>query len=310
MTGVRDYRDHDFNQFVWRAMGKSLKKYNDARAALGYLMHTYKKRRLAKLVYACDQSSGELDGMANGGTGKNLFFESMKFVRSIVDIDGKDFDKRDKFKFQTVEDDTQMVSIDDYEGNIKELFTRVTGHFEVERKGLDKVVMSFDDAPKMMVSSNTSPIGFSSSFKRRLHLVEFTDHYNSDHTPADEFGDRDFFSDDWDQNDYDCLFSFLFECIQEYFKMGLKSNEASEETKVKQAIMNTGHEFAEYMNGFDIDEFTNGRILYERYVKQTGDGISQQEFYSKLRKICGIYGWEFEQKGKGFNKELKINKTK
>ena len=309
ITGIKEYREHDFNLFVWRATGENVKKYNESRAALGYLMHTYKKRRLAKLVYACDQGSGELDGMANGGTGKNLFFESMKFVRAIVDLDGKDFDKRDKFKFQTVQNDTQMISIDDYEGNIKELFTRVTGHFEVERKGLDKIVMSFDDAPKIMVSSNTSPSGFSDSFSRRLHLVEFSDHYSSDHTPADEFGDRDFFSDDWDQNDYDCLYSFLFGCIQEYLKTGLKNNESSEGTKFKQTVMNTGHEFAEYMNGFELDDFVNARTLYERYVKNTGDALSQQEFYSKMRKICGIYGWELEQRGKGLSKDLKINKN-
>lgn len=308
ITNLCDYVDHDFTQFVWRATGQNLKKYNDARAALGYLMHTYKKRRLAKLVYACDQSTGELDGMADGGTGKNLFFESMKFVRSIVDLDGKDFDKRDKFKFQTVQDDTQMVSIDDYEGNIKELFTRVTGHFEVERKGLDKVVLEFDDAPKLMVSSNTSPTGFSSSYQRRLHMVEFSDHYNSDHTPADEFGDRDFFSDDWNQNDYDCLFSFLFGCIQEYLQKGLRTQESNDGVRFKQAVMNTGRDFTEYMEGVDIDEWINGRILYERYIKNAGDGITAQEFYSKLRKLCGIYGWTLESRGKGIQKDVRIEK--
>tara|TARA_R110002012_G_scaffold43120_1_gene116767 strand:+ start:4628 stop:6883 length:2256 start_codon:yes stop_codon:yes gene_type:complete len=308
MTDVKDYKDHDFNKFVWNATGKNKQNYDDARAALGYLMHTYKKRRLAKLIYACDMSTGELDGMANGGTGKNLFFESMKFVRSIVDIDGKDFDKRDKFKFQTVQDDTQMISIDDYEGNIKELFTRVTGHFEVERKGLDKVVMHFDDAPKIMVSSNTSPTGFSQSFKRRLHLVEFSDHYNSDHTPADEFGDRDFFSDDWNQDDYDCLYSFLFGCIQQYLKLGLTRRGASDETKFKQVVLNTGHEFAEYMEGQKLVEFINARYLFEDYIKNTGDVIRQQDFYSKLRLYCGIQGWELNEKGRGLQKDVRILK--
>jgi hypothetical protein len=308
MTDLVDYQDHDFSKFVWNATGKNQQKYDDGRAALGYLMHTYKKRRLAKLVYACDQSAGELDGMANGGTGKNLFFESMKFVRSIVDLDGKDFDKRDKFKFQTVQDDTQMISIDDYEGNIKELFTKVTGHFEVERKGLDKIVISFDEAPKIMVSSNMSPSGFSNSFQRRLHLVEFSDHYNADNTPADEFGDRDFFSDDWNQNDYDCLFSFLFGCIQEYLKRGLRANDSSDGTKFKQTVMNTGQEFAEYMIGVDIDEFINGRVLLDRYVMNTGDALTQQEFYQKLRQLCAIYGWDLEQKGKGLAKDIRILK--
>jgi len=310
IVDVVEYKKHDFNIFVWNAIGKNEKSYNDSRAALGYLMHTYKKRRLAKMVYACDQSDGELDGMANGGTGKNLFFESMKFVRSIVDIDGKDFDKRDKFKFQTVQEDTQMVSIDDYEGDIKELFTRVTGHFEVERKGLDKVVMSFDDAPKIMVSSNTSPTGFSKSFKRRIHMVEFSDHYNETNTPADEFGDRDFFSDDWNQKDYDCLFSFLFGCIQEYLKNGLRDIQTSVGSKMKQSVKNTGVEFSEYVVDIDLSDYTNGRILFERYLNNAAEMISQQDFYSKLRKSCVIYGWKLETRGKGLSKDVRIKKPK
>ena len=308
LTEIRDFESHDFNQFVRRATGEDQKKYDQARAALGYLMHTYKKRRLTKLVYACDESAGELDGMADGGTGKNLFFESLKFIRSVVDLDGKDFDKRDKFKFQTIQDDTQIVNIDDYEGDIKELFTRVTGHFEIEKKGQDKVIIAFDDAPKMMISSNTSPSGFSSSFARRLHLVEFSDHYSNEHTPADEFGDRDFFSDDWGQRDYDCLYSFLFSCLQEYFKTGLTAHVVSNQNREKTLIKNVGADFADFIEGYDISFWTNGRKVLEEYMSHTGDQLTSQKFYSKLRKYCALYKHDFEQKGRGIEKEIRIIK--
>jgi len=140
VTELVDYTKHDFNMFVFNAMGKDMDRYKAACSSIGYGIHTYKKKRLAKLIYTCDQSSGELDGMAMGGSGKNLFLECLKYCRAVVDIDGKDFDKRDKFKFQTVADDTQLVSIDDYEGDIKELFTKITGHFEIEKKGMQKTV--------------------------------------------------------------------------------------------------------------------------------------------------------------------------
>ena len=119
ITKIIEYKHSDFCKFVWAAMGSNEEKYRATCAALGYAIHTYKKKRLAKLIYACDSNSGELDNLASGGTGKDLLFECLRFVRSVVLIDGKDFDKKDKFKFQTVGDDTQNVIIDDYEGGMK-----------------------------------------------------------------------------------------------------------------------------------------------------------------------------------------------
>jgi len=110
-------------------MGNDPKKYKSICSTIGYSIHTYKKQRLSKLIYACDSSSGELDGLAMGGSGKNLVQQCLEYCRAVEYIDGKDFDKRDKFKFQNVGVDTQLVIIDDYEGDIKEMFTKVTGHF-------------------------------------------------------------------------------------------------------------------------------------------------------------------------------------
>lgn len=306
VTEIVDFDNHDFAQFVYRATGQNAENFKNACSALGYMMHTYKKRRLTKLIYACDRSSGELDGMADGGTGKNLFFECLKFVRSVVDIDGKDFDKHDKFKFQTIQDDTQVVSLDDYEGNIKELFTKITGHFEIERKGMDKIIVPFDSAPKLMVSSNTAPSGFSSSYARRLHLIEFSDHYNEKNTPADEFGDRDFFSDDWTQHDWNCLFSFLFKCAQMYLSNGLSKQEISSTNKRKQLIKNTNVEFADFIETQKLDDWVNGRALYESYQKTSSENISNQQFYSFIRKYCAINNLKFETLGSGFTKSIKI----
>lgn len=309
ITEIVDYQDHAFNTFVFNAMGKDLEKYKSACSALGYGIHTYKKKRLAKLIYACDMALGELDGMASGGTGKNLFYESLKIVRSYVNIDGKDFDKKDKFKFQTVSDDTQIVLIDDYESDIKELFTKITGHFEVEKKSIEKKNFDFEVAPKIFVSSNSAPKGFSSSFNRRLHLLEFADHYNEINTPAKEFGDKDFFSDDWDQKDYNAVYSFLFACVQFYLKNGLVESINKIDNRFKQLVKNTGVDFAEYFKSFEFGEnWHNGSDVFENYVKESGDDVGIQGFYSKLRKLAAIYGMKYETNGKGKSKEFKILK--
>jgi len=305
------YQKFDFPRFVWNAMGKDVAKYKSACASIGYGLHTYKKKRLAKLIYACEAGVDELDGLASGGTGKEIFIECIKMVRNVVPVDGKDFDKRDKFKFQNVGDDTQVVVLHDYEGDISELFNRITGDFEVERKGLNKTIMEFAEAPKMFISANQSPKGFTSSFARRLHMVEFTNHYNENHTPSDDFGDRDFFSDDWNQDDWDALYSFLFNCIGEYLKNSLPNIGLDMDVhKYKLLVKNTGREFAEYFKELNVPTWTDGVGMYELYKSETKDDLTKQSFYRRLRNACKIYGFIFEDKGRGADKKIRIIKEK
>jgi hypothetical protein len=307
----KEYQKYDFPRFVWNAMGKNVEKYKSACASIGYGLHTYKKKRLARLIYCSEESMDELDGLASGGTGKDIFIECIKMIRNVISVDGKDFDKRDKFKFQNVGDDTQVVVLHDYEGDISELFNRITGDFEVERKGMNKTIMSFSVAPKMFISANSSPKGFTSSFARRLHMVEFTNHYSEQHTPADDFGEKDFFSDDWNQNDWDALYSFLFGCVGEYLKNSLpKCNINIDVQKFKLLVKNTGREFAEYFKDLDVPTWTEGNVMFDLYKAETKDDLTKQAFYRRLRNACKIYGFAFEDKGRGPLKKIKIIKEK
>lgn len=309
ITEIVDYKSKGFNftEFLYKAMGGSVEKYLNACSAIGYSIHTYKKFRLAKLIYAFEASFGELDGMACGGSGKNLMQMCLEYVRAVEYIDGKELDKKDKFKFQNVTVDTQLVIIDDYEGDIKELFTKVTGHFAIEKKGLKKTTVPFKESPKILVSSNNAPKGFSASFARRLHLLEFSNHYNDIHTPADEFGDSDFFGDDWGQDDFNMLYSFLFDCVQIYQKQGLMET-SSLDLKEKQLIHNTGRNFAEfwlYYTDIDMGEFQNARSLMIDYKEQMSDtDINEQNFYRSMRKMCVLYGWNYVSIGTGVKRKI------
>lgn len=309
ITEMVDYDDHDFCKFVASAM-QSDKKFFSACTALGYGIHTYKKQRLTKLIYCCDESAGELDGLMSGGSGKTLYHKALSYVRSVVEIDGKDFDKKDKFKFQTVRDDTQIVIIDDYESDIKELFTKITGGFGVERKAIHKKVISFEESPKLFVSSNKAPKGFSDSYARRLHVLEFSPYYNQYNTPADDFGDKDFFSDDWTQDDYNAFYSFLFVCVQTYLQKGLAETDYKN-LKAKQLILNVGRDFSEYWmakDAPDLTDWTYGRQARGSYQDIMEKTLSDQEFYGKMRKLCKLNGWVYLHKGVGGMRQIKIIK--
>jgi len=309
ITKVVDYRDFAFNRFVYNAMGQSAKKYRNACSALGYSIHTYKKYSQAKLVYMYEESMEELDGMANGGSGKNLLQMCLKYVRSCVHVDGKAFDKKDKFAFQSIDLDTQLIFIDDYEGNIRELFNKITGEFSIEKKGMALINLTFEDSPKIIANSNQGPKGFSTSYARRLHTVEFSDHYNHENTPAAEFNGVDFFSHAWGELEYNMLYSFLFSCVQMYLSEGLKSSD-TDILKEKQLIKNTGRNFAEfwlYYCDLDMSTEQDAGDLIEMYKDQMQDKDikhNNQWFFHQCRILCGLHGWKYVTKGTGVNRKM------
>lgn len=291
-----DFEKHDFAKFIFRAMGEKQNKYESIKTSIGYMVHNYKLQSLTKLVYFSDESFGELDGEANGGTGKDLALKCLDLIRNVVYIDGKDFDKRDRFKFQSVKPDSQNVIFNDYEGDINELFTKVTGHFSMQRKGKDEIQLDFEEAPKLAITSNQSPRGFSRSFRRRTNSVEFSSYYNLDLRPIDEFK-RDFFSSQWTQKDYNAIYTFLFHCVKLYLNVGLKEI-VSDVSKEKQLVRNTSKTFAEWYNEseFDFHDNFNGRNVFENYRNETEDGeLRIQDFYKYFRITAEIFGFKFQQ---------------
>ncbi len=142
-------------------------------------------------------------------------------------------------------------------------------------------------------------------------MMEFTGYYNEKRTPSSEFGDRDFFSDDWNQNDWNSLYSFLIWCVQLYLNKGLVSAK-SENMKKKMLVKNTSVYFAEYfteITSLNLYEVNNGRQMYDDFIKNKendNESVNPQWFYTMCRKMCEIYGWEFSKEGKGEKSYIKF----
>jgi len=293
----KDFERHDFPQFIFRAMGKDPEKYKAIKTSIGYLMHNYKDESLTKLVYLSDESIGETYGEANGGTGKNLALKSLELVRNVVSIDGKDFDKRDRFKFQSVKDDTQLVLFDDYEGTTAELFTKVTGNFSTQRKGKDEVQLEFEVSPKIAISSNKSPAESSASYMRRTNSVEFSNHYNEHNTPSMEFK-RSFFGQQWTQKDYNAVYTFLFHCVRLYLSEGIIEVE-SENIHEKRLIRATSPAFTEWFYENELNLELHKEFLirqhYNKFTSETSEEIRHQEFNNYYKKLAKIFNWNFRK---------------
>ena len=67
----------------------------------------------------------------------------------------------------------------------------------------------------MYLTTNHAINGSSSSFKDRQALVAFSDYYNEEFKPVDDFGIN--FFDEWDDRQWNLFYNFMADCLRLYF---------------------------------------------------------------------------------------------
>ena len=107
-------------------------------SAIGYLLHNYIDPSKGQAVVAYDEEITDIKHPM-GGTGKGLFAQAIGQMRVTTKIDGKKFDPNDRFRFQNVKDDTQVVWFDDAKPNLAfEVFhSNLTDGWMIEQKHKD-----------------------------------------------------------------------------------------------------------------------------------------------------------------------------
>ena len=227
------YKNRDSDSGNWRdeylADKSSKETLLSLRTALGYLIHSYNDPSCAKAVFLIDKFSTE--EKLEGGTGKSLIIGSISHLIKQSTQDGKKY--RDnpnlggRFQFSNVDVDTKNIFIDDLrkDFSIESIFTMVTGDIEVERKGKDKIVIPKNKRPKIALTTNYQISNQSTSYKRRIHKVALGDYWNrcinEGINPKDEIG-KELFGYEFSQDDWDDFYVFMFECIRDYLRLGLK----------------------------------------------------------------------------------------
>lgn len=192
--------------------------------AIGYLLHNFKDDNCLKIVAAIDgNGNAKESGNSSGRNGKSILGFAIQEIIPTVYIDGKRKDLIDNsFTFSDVDELTQVIFIDDVRKNFDEegLFSKVTGRFSVEKKAKDKVTFDKKDSKKIYITSNyASGEGEGDSYDDRKHVIVFSNYYNKNHRPIDDFGVR-FFSE-WDHNQWNLYYNLAATCIHLFFKYGL-----------------------------------------------------------------------------------------
>ena len=186
--------------------------------AIGYLLHKYRDKSCEKAIIAMDGKLSEV-GESNGRTGKSILGFAVGEVVPQCYIGGKSKElEDDKFLFEEVTEKTDSIFLDDVRANVdfEFLFPVITGKISINSKGLKKFTLPERDTPKIYLTTNHALNGSSSSFKDRQGLIAFSDYYNEEYKPVDEFGIN--FFDEWDERQWNLFYNFMADCLRLYFK--------------------------------------------------------------------------------------------
>ncbi|OUL60982.1 primase-helicase family protein [Flavobacterium sp. AJR] len=211
-----------FEIFCENISGRDKERLLALKTILGYLMHRNKEVGEPKAVILYDEKMSQ-GNQAHGGTGKTMLATALRACREVEIFDAKDIKEGSWFKNQRIQLTTDVLVYDDLKRNysIENFFPMITSGLEVERKREKAFFIDFNNSPKLLITSNyyvSGPGG--SSDQRRRHEFEINNHYNQDHTPETEFGNR-FFGSQWDVDEWNKFYGFMLDCCQSYFQHGL-----------------------------------------------------------------------------------------
>jgi len=256
--------------------------------AIGYLLSTYKNKINNKAIILNDEL---ISNNPEGGTGKGLFVQGLRQIRNVSILDGKTFDDKKSFPYQTVSPECQVLVFDDVlkNFNFENKFSLVTEGMTLERKNKDAIKLKVEDSPKMVISTNYAIKGEGNSHDRRRHELEIAQYYGKNLTPYHEFGKQLF--DDWEVEDFKKFDNYMIYCLMAYLKNGLiKQN--SKNLKLRKFIAETQMEFYEWAEDTDLlprNTRHNKTELYTKFIEEYQDfkkWLQVKTFVKWVDKYC------------------------
>ncbi|MDA3912261.1 MAG: CHC2 zinc finger domain-containing protein [Bacteroidales bacterium] len=275
--------------------------------ALGYQCHRYFNASVAKSIIYMDAKNSEV-GASNGRSGKSILGLAIGKIVPQVYVGGKS--KKitdDNFLFEEVTEETENVFFDDVRANIdfEHFFPNITGRWTINKKGVGRNTLPTDKSPKIAFSTNHAINGEGSSFKDRQHVVVFSDYYNDNHKPTDDF--RLLFFDEWGEDQYNYFFNLVATSLHLYFKYGLVEAPVDiiEKRRLRQQM---GEDFLQWSdmyfgyNDSHIAENLNQEIprkeLYLTFLDSNRAGNVQRyytpnRFRKSMTAFCHYKGFAF-----------------
>lgn len=294
--------------------------------SFGHLINDY-KGPTCKGIIGVDHKKTHDRSEQNGGTGKGRFAEALGFVKRTYEVDGQNFDPKNKSVFEQVTMDTKIITVVDCGPNFdfRYFFNMLTSKFTFHKMYVGPVTIPFEDSPKFYFDTNFSFKGDGTSFRRRQHVIEFDDFFNEEHTPLDYFGHPLFRS--WDADEWNRFYNYCYWCDMMYKTMGLVDYPQGNylDRKLGNEVPT---EFVDFLDAEEINPSGNpvmkgGEPVH--IIKRSGDKIgvakhkkldiynawktqaeqfgmtktSAKQFTSWMQKYCSVRGLQYITDKKG-----------
>lgn len=262
---------------------------------IGYLLSTYKNKMNNKAVILNDEVISE---NPEGGTGKGLFVQGLRQIRKVSILDGKSFDDKKSFPYQTVSTETQVLVFDDVKQNFdfESKFSLVTEGMTLERKNKDAIRLKVEDSPKLVISTNYAIKGEGNSHDRRRFELEVAQYYGKNLTPYDEFGKQLF--DDWELSEFQKFDNYMVFCLQSYLKNGLVKQNAKN-LKMRKFIAETCMEFYEWIKDAEncpIGIRNEKQQYFNKFTEEYQDfkkWLTRKKFNIWVQKYCSFINVQY-----------------
>lgn len=286
--------ENDYKTFIYNI---SNKEPLPLETTIGYLLSTYKNRSNNKAVILNDEVISE---NPEGGTGKGLFVQGIGHIRKTSIIDGKQFDTKKSFPYQTVSLDTKVLVFDDVKKNFdfEQNFSLVTEGLTLEQKNKDAIKLNIHESPKLIISTNYAIRGEGNSHNRRRLEIEVAQYYGSKIEPADEFGRQVF--DDWDEQDFNRFDNYMVYCLQMFLNNGIIKQNAKN-IKLRKFIAETNIDFYNWISdaeNFELGKRNDKDVIFEKFIKENPDFskfLKRNTFTIWVQKYANFIGLNYEQ---------------
>ncbi len=292
-----DHHDSEFRKFIWLISGQNVAKYNTFKSVIGYLLHSYKTSANNKAIIFND---GTISDNPNGGSGKGLFWNSLKYMKKVDRIDGKTHDPKKPFSNQLASKDTQILVYDDVKRNFdfETLFSTITEGIQIEYKGQTPISLPVEDSPKIIITTNYTIGGMGGSHERRKFEVEMSSYFNYKHTPLMEFGHMLFSG--WDAPEWLRFDNYMIECLQFFLEHDLVIHEFDnlDTRKFHKATSQDFDEWSKDEENLALGVRHDKSALYLKFLNDYPDfkkWLTQKKFTSWLDAYGKHYGYSVTQ---------------
>lgn len=295
-------RSSGFSQFI-----RNICPSGKLNQVIGSLLSRYKSPEQGVATILIDEGVSEKDKTASGGRGKSLILEAISRLRTVEIIDGKNI-CFNKFLFQQISSRTNVIHFDDVlpDFEFEKLYSALTSDLIVEGKGLKPFSIPFASSPKFAISTNYVVKGSGGySEERRKLVIEISDYYGKHLTPRQEFSFL--FFTDFNKQQWNDFYSFMFECVKSYLKRGLPESDSDVEAE-KAILLDTSRLFVEFMERISLEkgvEYDAQDLfdLFKEFAPKLSE-IHSRTFYMWIRKYCAFKGLttskQYETKGEKF----------